>query len=369
MNELQDGVTFRSEAYTWTAGSAIPIKTNFLEKARSMTAPECAWVGLRFDGTVNSSAGTDASGYDAYKLINRFRFNDDGGPIVDCSGQGLRLNEMIENGDRQIDPATLAAGAADAARSWEVMIPFWLQKAIRPRDTCLRLEHFLDGSDITLVCGALPTGWDGFTGTVTMFVRMFDGRRPEVKSRYTLREIAVTKSEDSYEINGSLRTAVMHTVLTTTSASSWAAYTTLDSQTLALPARFPTAMLRRQYREQSAIVLNTNDPIVASTPLAVPIVTPDRQQKIGRMPNIKSLHVDLAAAPPANAQLLMGVIRDRHARLASMVAGYANTGDYQVALEKRGEIVSAKGKNTPVTANLADLMRRLPVRVGGTVVP
>lgn len=363
MNELQDGVTYRSNQEAWSAGTAIPFKLDYLSKARVMAAPECAFLIVQFDGTVNSAAGTDASGFDAAKLIDVLRFTDEGGPVIECSGQGLRMNEMIELGDRQVDMATLAAGAADANRKFAIVVPFWLFKSDRPRDTCVRLEHFMEGGQLEIVCGALPTGWDGFTGNIRLFAVFFDGRKTELKSRLVLREQAMTLSEHHYDVYGSLRTAVAHTKLTTTSASSWAAFTTVDSQTLGFPARFETEILRRRYRLQSDNI-NSNDPIVALTPLALPFVTPDRVQKIGRMPDIATLHLDLGAAPPANSRLFTSVIKDRAPRLGALVAGYASIGDYQAALEAHGHIVSAKGKNVKATQFAAKIARRLPMTIG-----
>jgi hypothetical protein len=362
MNELQDGIWLRSNPETWSAGGGVNFKLDFLGAARHMKAPEVAFIGIRFAGTVNSAAGTAAAGADAAKLLSNFKFTD-AEEVVNCSGHNLRLNEMIELGPRQLDPADLAAGAADEARVFWIVVPFYLFKAERSRDTCIRLEHFLEGGQIECTWGALPTGYDGWTGTVRLFFYVFDGRTPELKSRLTIREVSMTQQETTYDVNGSLRTLVGTSKLTTTSASSWAAFTSFDSQTLRWPAAIESDALVRRYRFHSD-GLNTNDPIVASTPLAVPFVTPDRFQKIGSMPDIKTVHLDLKAAPPTNAKLLIVAIKDRNAGLGALVAGYANVGDYQAAMEARAKVVSAKGNHKPAVQVLPELVRRLPARIG-----
>jgi hypothetical protein len=368
MNEFEKGKWFRGNAETFSLGNTINFKTDFLQAARNMAAPEVDRLVIRFTGTVNSSAGTAASGSDAPKLISRFKFTDRE-PVIDASGHNLRLNEILELGPRQVDMTDLAAGAADATRTWQIVIPFGLPKAERSRDTRVPLEHFLDGGQLELQCAsALPTGWDGFTGTVRICAYVIDGRRRELKSRLTLREVSMPLQEDNYQVNGSVRYLVGTSTLTTTGASSWASNTAFDSQTLGWPAGIESDLLVEDYR-MSNEAFNTNDPFIAATPLAVPFVTPSGYQKTGAMPDMRSFHLSLNAAAPTSARLLMSVIKDRNPELAALVAGYASVSDYAANFAAHGEIVSAKGKNAPVTTMRPDLVRRLPARIGGAVIP
>ncbi len=371
MNELQDGIWLRSRAEAFALSGVISFDLSFLSAARHMAAPEVAALEIRISGTVNSSAGTDASGFDACKLVDNFRFTDKD-IVVDCSGQGLRLNEIIELGERQVDMTTLAAGAADAVRTFGIVIPFHLPKAERPRDTRVPLEHFLEGGQIDLAMpAALPTGWDGFTaGTVQLRALVVDGRRKELKSRLVIREEQVTLQEHWYGVNGSCRSLVLHSKLTTTSQTSLAGFTVFNSTTLKLPPNAENDMLVRRYRLQGGggVGFSTADPIIAATPLAVPLITPDQLQKIGAMPDLKTCHVLLNGAAPAGGRMLISAIKDRNVDLALLVGQFGSLSDYQAALMQRGRVVSAKGKNVPATEFLANLVRRLPVEVGGGIV-
>lgn len=365
MNELQDGILLRSNPETFALGGTINFKTDFLNAARHMQAPEVHMLWIDFSGTVDSAASTnDANGYDAAKLVSRFKFTDKE-EVINCSGQSLRLNAIIELGDKYVDMTTLAAGAADAARTWQIPIPFFLPRAERPRDTTVPLEHFLEGGQLELTTpAALPTGWDGFTsGVVRLCALVKDGRRRELKSRLTIREEVMSLPEHYYNVYGSLRTLVGTSVITTTSASSWASFATFNSQTLKYPASIEARHLVNRYRMHGDGFFS-GDPILAATPLAVPFLTPDRRQKIGTMPNIeKTVHLDIGASPPTGARLLIVAIKDRNPELAALVAGFANVSDYQMALARYGTIVSAKGKNASARTFAPELVRRFPVAV------
>ena len=367
MNEQSNGILLRSESAALAAGGgAINVKTNFLERARNMVAPEVAYLLIAISGTVNSAAGTDASGFDAAKLIAQIRITDAAGVFYDLSGETARMDAILELGARHVDMTTLAAGAADAARTWYLMIPLELPRAARPRDTRVELDRFLDGGEITIVpCTALPTGWDGFTsGTVVVHAMVYDGRRREAKSRLVRREQAIGIADTAYPVNGSVRQAWITSVLTTTGKTNLSStITRVNSTTLGLPAATAPLTLIQAYRNTQPNP-STLDPALASTSFTgLPLVWPEHAQKIGSMPDIRTLHVDIDAVP-TSARLYTSVIASRAVDQTARVLGYTDVDALGKALDAGGAVVSAKGKHKRITEIMPELARRLPLTLG-----
>lgn len=360
--ELEDGILLRSNPETFTLGGTINFKTDFLAAARHMAAPEILWIQVRVSGALTAGAGGSALGRDAAKLVSNLKLTDKDA-FVDASGAGLRINSQIELGLRAPDNADLAANGVNNSYVAKVIVPFELPYSQRPRDTRVPLEHFLEGGQIELTCAsALPTNWASFTTpTVTIFAKVVDARVRELKSRLVVREQVMSLQEHWYDVYGSIRSLVGHSKLATTGHSSWAAFTTFDSQTLRFPPSVPSDVLIDRYRMERNS-LNAADEITLATPGAVAFVVPDLDQKIGAMVDAKTVHIDLKAAPPTSARLLISAIKDRNAELAALVAGYANVSDYQAALHRFGRVVTPGG-NKPATAFAPHLVRRFPVRI------
>jgi len=370
MDELKDGILLRSNAEAFALGGTFTFKPDFLAPARHMIAPEVAWLQIRIRGDLTAGAGGSALGRDAAKLVTRFKFLDKQ-EVINASGAVLRVNQHIEMGaNGPPDPADIAALGVSNGYLAKIHIPLHLPKAHRPRDTRIPLEHFLEGGQLEIVTpAALPTNWSTFlNGRIQIFALVVDGRTRELKSRLTIRELSMTRQEDNYDVYGSLRSLVGTSSLTTSGYSSWAAFTVFNSQTLRYPASLESDQLVDRYRNQFPFALNAADEITLATPGAVPFVTPDRDQKIGAMIDAKTVHIDLLAAPPANPRLLVTAIKDRDPLLAALVAGYANVSDYQAALATQGRVVTQGSGSKDATGYLAQLVRRMPVRLGGGIV-
>jgi hypothetical protein len=189
-----------------------------------------------------------------------------------------------------------------------------------------------------------------------------DGRVRELKSRRRIKEEAMTQQEFDYQVNGFLRNAFITSKLTTTGYTSLAAFTTLNSRTLKLPPAYETHMLVDEYRREATGGLSTTDEFVLAAPGAIPLCGARKGQKIGKMLDTKSLHIDLLAAAPASGRLLTDVIIDRSGELAALQEGYGSPGELQSALKAHGVVVGEAG-NYPVNAFNAMLGRKLPLRV------
>ena len=362
MNPNLVGRVFRSESFVYALGNVYSLKPDFLAQARHMAVPEVSDIIISFSGTVGAVTG-GALGKDAAKLIDNVNFVDEE-EVINCSGMNLRVLEQIEFGSKQVDAADITSGSTNTTYRYNLKITFEPLKAERRRDTRVPLEHFLEGGQFLISTpSALPTGWAAVQSDqrLQVFMRVVDGRSKELKSRMTIRELAVNNSEFDYEVNGSLRCAFLSSKIATTSGSSYASISTLFSRTLETPPSLQTFMFVDRYRRYSDH-LGTNDEITAATPTAVPLVTPDRRQKIGEMIDTTTLHVDFGSQTvPTSARLVVNAIKNRTPNLAALVGGCGSVADLQVAMSERGRVVDSK--NTPVTQFHPTLVRRLPVRV------
>lgn len=365
MNPEQNGLILRSNPEVFSLGSAITFKMNFLEQARQMVAPEVTEVDVVITGTVGAVAG-GALGRDAAKLIDTVRFRDSD-DVINASGAGLRVREQLELGHRQADPADIASGATNASYVYRLRIPLAVpRKSARARDTAIPLINFLEGGEFTVqTAAAVPTGFAAVQADMRMqlFAYVMDGRVPELKSRIRIKEEAVSQQEFDYQINGSLRTAILTSKLATTGYTDLTGFTAFNSRSLRWPAALATRELVDKYRYDSEYVDTARDEFLRTTTAALAIVSPEADQQIGRLIDLRTLHLDLLAAAPASGRLLTETIVDRAGDLAAQQLGYASPGDLAAAIKASGEVVGAAG-SYPVRSFNAALARRLPIRIG-----
>lgn len=366
MNEDQYGNVLRSQADTWAASTNFQVKLDFLGQARRFTAPEIAEMWFVFKGDVTAGGGGSALGRDAAKLFSNIRFADAGGEVINASGALLRVQEQLEYGTASVDPADTSASGTTTGLVCTIKVTFEPRKAHRPRDFRMPLVHFLEGGDLVITTGALPTNWASIAnGTIQTFVRVVDGRVPEAKSRLTYIERNCTQQEFEYTVNGSLRSLILASKLATTGYTSLAAQTTFNSQTAKWPASLEAHTFLSRYRVES-YGHSSADEFTLATPGAVALVMPSRRQKTGEMMDVKTFHLNLGAAAPSSGKLLVCSVQDRNPILAAMVTGFGSPGEYQAAIEA-GMARCVDEKNTPAKQMLPQLVRRLPLRFPGIV--
>ncbi len=363
MNPEQRGLPLRSNPETYVAGNAITFKMDFLAQARHMAAPEVDEIDIVFTGSVGGVTAT-ALGKDAAKLIDKVIFRDSD-EVLNVSGAGLRVMEQLEFGQKQIDPATVASAATNTSYVYRLRIPFNLpHRAERGRDFAIPIANFLDGGEFTVVCAsAVPTGWAAVQADwkLQLFAYTRDGRVKELKSRRRIKEEAMTQQEFDYQVNGFLRAAVITSKLTTTGHTDLAAFTTLNSRTLKFPAAYQVHNLVDDYRVNTE-AFATNDEFLAAAPGALPILVPEKWQKTGCMPDMKSLHIDLLAAAPTAGRLITDVVIDRNPDMSALSEGYASPGDLAAAVRRNGVVVGAS-KHHGLAGFNAQLARKLPIRI------
>lgn len=364
MNSDQHGRWFRSRSFPWVTGSTLDIDLNFMANARHMAAPEVCELDFVFTGTVTPVGGT-LQGEDFAKFFANITFRDEA-EMVNASGNMLRLLAMSELGSKYVDPADIAVGVATAV---EYHLPIMFEppdaKAVRPRDFRVPLAYFLEGGNLLVqLASALPTnaGNTAASWTVQVFARIVDGRKREIKSRRRIWEQVINQQEFEYQTNGSLRTVLIGSNLTTTGYTDLAAFTTLFSRTLDLPPSFQVGQLRELYRRQSDTLSTVDEFVNTTVRSGIPLVIPNRKKKIGQMIDTPILHLDMLAAAPASGRLLCDAVVNRTPNMAALAAGYGSPEDLAAAITARGRVVGEAG-NYPARQLPRSLARKMCIRV------
>lgn len=360
------GYDFRSNAETFVAGATTTIRSDYLTGARGWTAPEITSLAIVFTGTVaapNSLGG--ALGRDFAKLFATIKMRLQGQDVYFLSGAGARVIQYVEYGGRLTDTADVAQNTSNATYRAILEIPFACHRSLRPRDSAVALADFLDSGEFTLTFApANPTGWPAAPAAdwrVQVFAKIVEGRKKELKTVRRLREVIISNQELSYDIGGFLRGAYLTSALATTGYTSLAGITAVNSTTLGWPAAYQTFMLTEHYRQELEVP-STLDEALLAAPGMIPLVWPDQMQKIGRMPDIRSLHLDILTAPPTGLRLLTDVLIDRSPDANAKLFGYDNSMQAAAQVHAHGVVVGAAG-NFPIGAFNADLQRKMPTRV------
>lgn len=354
-----DGVYFASNPEAFALDSVFNIKTDFLGKARKMAAPEIAELIIRFNGTLGA-AGGDASGVDYYKLVKKLILTDDD-EFVNVSGASIRVLEQMDFGSKQVDGADVASGASSATFQTTIRFTFEPPRMQRPRDFRVPLINLLDGGQIQIQTpAALPTNFTtSSTLSMRVWCRVVDGRVKELKSRRKVAEQSFNRDDDTYPVDGAIRALILSSVLTTTGYTALTGITVLNSNNLEVFPDFPRLLAVDRYRRM-ADSLGSLDQFVAGT--AIPLITPDRGQMIGKMPIVRAAHLRMGSTP-TSAIVLRDVVVARPPNISALHMGYPDVQSYQLGILRGGRVVDEK--NTHVKNTPAELARIMPVRIKG----
>lgn len=357
----------RSEQISWSNNRQVPVDLSFLDQVLGRyTNPEIVGMYLRFVGSITTNGATTFTADDAAKLLSEFRLKDRGGLRVDLDGLGMRIAAQQELGDSLEQPATQAISTTNA--SYELTLPIiWNPKrAYRPRDFCPHVLEFTSengGSAFIKMCGTNPiTGVTVDSGTWQLFVEIQEGGSAEPGSRMCwLRESFINK-EASYDAKGLLRYFIAYAADDDgTGYEAWSAssYAEVDSESLGI-YDMPLALLRQESLRQYSPA--SDDVLKAGTALA--FATPKLAQKSIRLADHthRKVHIRLATAPPAGAQLLKCVITDRAAGMAEQITKVPANEIVDRANSGRVSIATGKGKRDLRSVAPA-AAAKLPIRV------
>lgn len=351
---------YESGQMTFSAAQQRPVDLSFLREALGdFEEPEITQVDVRVTGTVATSATVTFTADDAAKLVQEFALSDKGGQRADFDGLGMRLAAQIELGDQLEQPATQATSLTDTAYEMILPVVFNVDKSERGRDYCPHVKEFLpeNGGKCKLKMAATNpiTGVTFSAGTYEIIVHVVEGRTREPGARLCWQRHDIVATDGRYDVQGSLRAAVGYAPHATAGYAAWSAttYAEIDSESLDYHDQY-THELRAKYVRESHVA--SDDVIKAKNALA--IVTPKRQQSIGKMADLAQLHVKFPAAAPSSSQMLICAITDR------VKANSAKILRIPVAELGKGTamIQTPKGKK-PLTSVPAFLRGRLPLRV------
>lgn len=358
------GQWIRGETLDASLGAKLNFKTDFLAKARGMAAPEISHFVYQLTGTVSGVTAT-ALGIDAAKIFSRLRIRDKD-LRCDVSGAMMYALNEAEYGivNRNRNPATVASAATNTTWEYRMVVPFEFADATRGRDFRIPVPYILEGGVIqATIAAASPTGFSAIASTdldCTIWARVVENRARELKSTLCYEQFSHTKLEEFFPVYGSAKTLVGCTDLTTTTYTSNATYTAINSKALDLETDFdPLFWVEKKLEQKIQAGVISED--IFGARLAWAMLISDRDQRIGAMPNLDMLDLRLQAAPVASSAIAIAKIVDRNPQLAAAWMGYASPAELAAAVEKWGYIVDEH--NTKYVDYDAVLAARLPVRL------
>jgi hypothetical protein len=352
----------RSRQYTWSNGARLPIDTSFLDATLAKySSPVVEALYLRFVGSVTANNGVTFSQRDSVRaLAQQFVWKDKRGERINLTGDELRLAAQMELGAAYQDASAInGSGGTTTNTSYEIIVPitFAPPRSRRRADFRPGVAEFTSGDIIWTLGATNPvTSVVINSGTVELHALVTDEVVPEAASRMCWISQAAQLAEDNYMIDGALRAAFMHAP-TAAGFSSLATFTEIDSYTLSM-VDVPRTLLREKYRHEGSFSPDsTNDEIVNNN--VIPLVYPDRDQKITSMSGVNKLHVRLQAALPSGGRLVYCAITDRDPVLTAAVLKTPLGELANVPME----VNTQKGRKN-ADALPVELARKLPVSVG-----
>lgn len=364
MYPIDKGLDHRSQPLTWADGSVQQLDMAFLhQSAQRMRAPVVREIALHGNFDISGVTAT-FDNKDTCQLLTQVKITDRKGDIVRLPGKLVRLGAQMELGARAVEHDGLADAASGATTTGDdalFRITFDQEFAAVGADFGLPLLHLVDGGQIEIQFGT-PVGSAAVSGKVYAYVHVHDEGKRELKSRLVRRAQAVSLRDASYPIGGSVRELVLASNPTAAGYSNWTAatYNSINCPELELSVA-RAYILRENYRRLRPDT-DADDVILAGK--GVPLVVPSKGQRIDKMPDLKSVHLDLGSDTiPTSAQLYMAYIEDRDASLGAQWMGYSDVARFAADLAARGVVNLGRGRKAKGSEFPAHLARRLPMSI------
>lgn len=335
------GELIRSEPITYASGASRTLDMSFLHNAMNrMRAPVVRDIIIHGNFDISGiSGGFDNE--DGCAILNQVRIADRGGEIYRLPGKLIRVESQMEFGAAQDEIDGLADAASAATTTGDnmiVRIPFDLEWAKDGAETALPLLHLVAGGIMEMTFGT-PAESGSVSGTVTVYCVVHDEGRRELKGRLIRRAVQVVQRDTSYPIGGSVRQLHLSSDPATEGMSPWttSTYTSLNIPELDMAA-LKSYLLKEEYKRLRAdTALSAADEINAGN--GIPLIVPSRGQRIDKMPDLKSVHIDLGSDTiPTSSRLVMSYIEDRDQTLAAEWLGYSSVAAFQAAHRERGHV-------------------------------
>jgi hypothetical protein len=361
------GEWFESNDETYNAGGVKTFDLSFLDAAvAGYDFPEIAEMEVVFDGAYGDASWPALAGDDAKTFLDQLRIDDGAGQRLNLTGAQIAELERLEYGTAYNAPPTVAINTADSSVRVAWRIPWDLPNlAERGRDTAIPLTHLMNGGKVQFTQANSVNGDTGniTSGTWKLRCRVREGRKGEAKSRLVWERINVSQRETNYAINGLLRAAWFSFKDTDGSGyNDSSSITEIDSKTLDYHDREVEDHVN-DYRASVRDRSSGDNFLAAATARNIPILWPEEKQKIGRMPDVRALHLKQDAAVVTDQELVYCKIVDRDVRLTALSLGLTEQ-QYLAEAAANGRVVSAKGKHMNPAAVSPSLAKKLPIRLG-----
>lgn len=360
------GEPIRSAPIVYANGSTKNLDMSFLHGAMNkMKAPVVRELLLHFNGDISGVTG-GFDNEDGVAIFSNIRINDRGGEIYSLPGKLARVEAQMEYGAAADEMDGLADAASAATTSGDnllLRIPFELNYAKDAQETGLPLLHLVAGGELFLSFGT-PAEATGVSGNVTVYAIVHDEGRRELKGRLVRRAQAVGQRDAHYPLGGSIRQLHLSSNPATEGMSPWttATYTSLVIPELDIAAQ-ASYILKEEYK-RLRVDRSAADEIDAGN--GIPLVIPSRGQRVDKMPDLKSIHIDLGTATlPTSPYLVASWIEDRDQTLAAEWLGYSDVARFQAAHRERGYVKLQGGKAVKATDYPGVAARRMAQFVEG----
>lgn len=364
----------KSEAKSFSAGQKLLFGTRWLDPARAYKNPVIKRIAIQVAGVVTTNGGTVPSTGAALAFVDSVQVKDVQGPLIDLTGEELRIVNHADRRGTYADPSTVADLQTNAA------VPLWLHLDFQPyehgrrTDLGVPVAALMGVGEFAIKCPAAVTlagATVQTTTTYTLHAEIEDLREAEVPTRRTLQSYQFT-SDQHYDVGGALRAAYLHATSSTgLGGADISAITELDSNTIPSFNDVSTSYLAQRYRGEGRPPASS-DPFLAATVRAALVWTPDADTKAGQAPTMAALHLRTTGTLPASTKLILDSYSDRTERyegkvLAAAGAPVRDAADLRAQLAARGAVVGRGGAKAPgsLASFRPDLLARLPVRIVG----
>lgn len=362
-----------SDTVAHVVGKTAIIKKDFLEPALPMGAPVIRRMWLRGLLNIDTGAGPDdAKGGMLSHFMGQFLMKDRSGQRINISGGELRAIAQQELGFGYQDPPDIAQNQAGV--DVEVYIPIILTLADRqadPDDSGLVLPDFYSGGEITLNFNPSDTINGGAaqaaaitinSGTWSICAEVVDEVTPVLKARLSWLSQALQSNDQSYPVNGKVRTAMLYVGdENEEDGSTWGTtpQDTLESRSFNFLA-LPQSLFIERHREEGY-----QDPTqdMVESNVILPMQVTHRGSKIGNQPVFNNLHVKFSQNLPVNSTLLTGVWTSRSPQTIALTFRAVPPSSLKEALKNRAVVPGLRGD--VAAAAFPDSQRAyLPIKLG-----
>lgn len=313
----------------------------------------------------DGGAGAGTFGEDAHRLFTQILIQDCQGPDLKLTGGALRGANFAEHGAGFADPDDTGVGV-DCEQIHFFRVDFGVDPGVKSRRDTRKPVEAMKAISFLLAPAAMTATVNVVAATIRVgaYVTPRRNRLPEAPARIEWEEHDVLQQEAHYPVNGDLRFAFLinpGAAGDATGNNALDAGLTFDSTTLGYDT-LPKELFEDIYRRcQKARVGETIDPFTNLD--AIMLFMPDKENILGHLPSVKSLHLKMSAAPDAGTKLVICKVTDVGADYAEKATGI-DASAWERVRDAQGRIATRDGRRASLKQVEGTKRRRVPVRIG-----